>query len=79
MSMKEAPRIALTAVIVVYFGYALVAHYSDGIEETLKNIVMLAVGYWLGSSRGSADNGARMEKALALAGARAPEDSPSQG
>ncbi|MFD2501505.1 hypothetical protein ACFSTI_25210 [Rhizorhabdus histidinilytica] len=50
--------------IVAYFGWALLNHYSEGLEETLKNIVMLAVGFWLGSSKGSADNGSRMEKML---------------
>jgi hypothetical protein len=52
---SDWPRLALSTVIVGYFGYALIAHYSEGLEETLKNIVMLAVGYWLGSSKGSTD------------------------
>ena len=52
---KEAPRLALTAFIILFFGYALFSHYSEGLEETLKNVTMLAVGFWLGSSKGSSD------------------------
>jgi len=50
---QDWPRLLLTAVIVGYFGWALITHYSEGLEETLKNIVMLAIGFWLGSSDGS--------------------------
>ena len=67
MTGKEAPRIALTAVIVGYFGWALYAHWSNGLEETLKNVTMLAIGFWLGSSKGSVDSNARADKALDLA------------
>lgn len=52
---SDWPRLALSAVIVGYFGFALVMHYSEGIEEVLKNVMLLAVGYWLGSSKGSSD------------------------
>lgn len=48
-------RLAMTAAIVGYFGWALVAHWSNGIEETLKSAFMIAVGFWLGSSKGSAE------------------------
>ncbi len=76
MTAKDAPRLVLSAVIIVYFGWALLNHYSEGLEETLKNIVMLAVGYWLGSSKGSSDNGARMEKLIELARRDGNGDAP---
>lgn len=53
--IKELPRLVLSALIIAFFGYALFAHWTTGLEETLKNITMLAVGYWLGSSKGSTD------------------------
>lgn len=53
--IRELPRLVISAVIIGFFGYALVAHWTGGLEETLKNITMLAVGYWLGSSKGSSD------------------------
>ena len=64
---QDWPRLAITAAIVIYFGWALAAHYSNGLEETLKNVTMLAVGFWLGSSKGSADSAARADKALDIA------------
>ena len=71
MTAKEWPRIALTAVIVGYFGWGLYAHWSNGLEETLKNVTMLAIGFWLGSSKGSVDSNARTDKALDIAAATA--------
>lgn len=64
MNDKDLPRLALSAVIILYFGYALIAHWSEGLEETLKNIVMLAVGYWLGSSKGSSDKASQIEQQM---------------
>lgn len=52
---SEWARLFVSAAIFLYFGYALVQHWSNGIEETLKNAFMIAVGFWLGSSKGSAD------------------------
>lgn len=43
----DIPRLTITMSILIYFGYALMFRYTNGIEETLKSIVMLAVGYWL--------------------------------
>lgn len=43
----DLQRLVITVVILGYFGYALVFRYTNGIEEVLKSIVMLAVGYWL--------------------------------
>lgn len=62
MTVKDAPRVIITAVIMAYFGYALLNHWSEGLEETLKNVVMLAVGFWLGSSKGSSDKAAALER-----------------
>ena len=65
---KELPRLVLSGMIVAFFGYALFAHWTLGLEETLKNITMLAVGYWLGSSKGSSDKAEtidQMQKDLA--------------
>lgn len=62
MTAKDFPRLILTAIIIAYFGYAIVSHWTVGIEETLKNITMLSVGFWLGSSKGSADKAALMER-----------------
>lgn len=55
MKQEEIPRLVMSAALIGYFGYALIAHWSEGIEETLKAAFMIAVGYWLGSSKGSAD------------------------
>ena len=62
MTATDLPSIIITAVIMTYFGYALCSHWSEGLEETLKNVVMLAVGFWLGSSKGSSDKAATIER-----------------
>lgn len=67
MKPEEWPRLFITAVILLAFVAALVFHYGTGLEETLKNVVMLAVGFWLGSSKGSQENAARADKALDIA------------
>ena len=53
MKPKDWPRLAMTLFIMALLGYAAWEHYSPGIEETIKAIVLIAVGYWLGSSEGS--------------------------
>lgn len=53
MKPKDWPRLALSAFIMALLGYAAWFYYSPGIEETIKAIVLIAVGYWLGSSEGS--------------------------
>lgn len=62
MKAKDWPRLALTALVMGLFGFAVVTHYSESIEQTLLSIVMLAVGYWLGSSKGSSDKTEIMAK-----------------
>ena len=42
-------------------GYSAWFHYSAAIEQTVVAIALLAVGYWLGSSKGSADKTAMLE------------------
>lgn len=64
---KEIPRLAITGVILALFSYGVVTHWGTGLEETLKNVTLLAVGFWLGSSKGSTDSAARADKALDLA------------
>jgi hypothetical protein len=66
---KEIPRLAITGVILALFTYAVITHWGTGLEETLKNIVLLAVGFWLGSSRGAQTQNEAVNKALDLAAA----------
>lgn len=66
-AIKDAPRLVLTFAIMALFAYAIFGHYSNGLEETLKNIVMLSVGFWLGSSKGTSESNDRADKALDLA------------
>jgi hypothetical protein len=61
MSKFIDPRFVVSAVILLYFGYSLVMHWSENIETTVVNLVMMAVGYWLGSSRGSAEKNAMIK------------------
>lgn len=55
------PRFVVSAVIFLYFGYSLIAHWSENIETTVVNLAMMAAGYWLGSSRGSAEKNAMIK------------------
>ena len=52
------PRVAVTAIILIYFGYSIFMHWSSDIEMTVINLVIGAAGYWLGSSQGSAEKNA---------------------
>lgn len=54
-TMRELPRFALTVFVMAMLGYAVFNHYTPAIEQTIVSIAILAVGYWLGSSKGSAD------------------------
>ena len=53
MKAKDWPRLVMSGFILALLGYAAWFHYSPGSEETIKAIVLIAVGYWLGSSEGS--------------------------
>lgn len=57
---KQTPRLLLSGVICAYFGYGLVFHWDEGFAEIVKNLMMLAAGYWLGSSNGSFNKDERM-------------------
>lgn len=56
------PRVAVTAIILIYFGYSIFMHWSSDIEMTVINLVIAVAGYWLGSSRGSAEKNAMLQK-----------------
>lgn len=73
---KEVPRLVITAVILALFTYAVMTHWGTGLEETLKNIVLLAVGFWLGSSRGAQSQTENVGKALDVATANSPSIDP---
>ena len=55
MKLKDYPRLAITAFIMLMLGYVVVQHYSAAIEQVVIALAMLATGYWLGSSKGSSD------------------------
>jgi hypothetical protein len=74
--IRDLPRLVLTFAIIALFAFGIFAHYSNGLEETLKNIVMLAVGFWLGSSKGTSESNDRADKALDLA--KGAQDSASE-
>lgn len=62
MKPEEIPRLVVSTAIILYFGWAVFAHWSAGIEQTVTNLAMMAVGYWLGSSKSSADKSVQIEK-----------------
>jgi hypothetical protein len=67
MNPQDWPRQAISGAIVLYFGWAIFAHWSEGLEQTITNLVMMVVGYWLGSSKNSTDNAKRAGDAVDLA------------
>lgn len=52
-SLTEATRVTVTIVIMLYFGGALILHYNTGLEEALKNVLLIVVGFWMGSAKRS--------------------------
>lgn len=64
------PRLLITLLLIGLFAWAYSANTGD---DTMKGALIAAFagawGYWLGSSRGSADNAARADKALDIAAA----------
>jgi len=64
------PRLLITLLLIGLFAWAYSANTDD---DTMKGALIAAFagawGYWLGSSRGSADNAARADKALDIAAA----------
>ena len=73
---NEWARLLVSAAFFGYFGWALIAHWSNGIEETLKSAFMIAVGFWLGSSKGSADKAAVMTREPQPVTVEQPSDKP---
>lgn len=67
MKPEEFPRLAISAAIILYFGWAVIAHWSAGLEQTITNLAMMTAGYWLGSSKNSTDNAKRAGDAVDLA------------
>lgn len=49
--VTDTTRVLLSATILVYFGWALVAHWNTGLEEALKNVLLIVVGFWMGSAK----------------------------
>ncbi|MEA3018394.1 MAG: hypothetical protein QOI38_3116 [Sphingomonadales bacterium] len=72
---KELPRLMISLAILGAFLGAVIYHYSVGLEETLKAMAMIVVGYWLGTSRGSTDKARQIEQ-LADRSADAAERRP---
>ena len=72
-NIQDWPRLGVTIAILGAFAWALVWHYSNGLEETLKNLAVMAVGFWLGSSRGAQTQAENVGKALDAAAASAPD------
>ncbi len=56
--VNDLPRTIIAAIFMILFGYAIFQHYDDGLEQVLMNVILLLVGYWFGSSKGSADKSA---------------------
>jgi hypothetical protein len=49
--VTDTTRVLLSAAILIYFGWALVWHYNTGLEEALKNVLLIVVGFWLGGAK----------------------------
>lgn len=57
------PTLALSFVIVALFAYGYVNNPSDAdLKSAVIGSLMLAVGYWLGSSKGAVDNRDQLNK-----------------
>jgi hypothetical protein len=51
----DTARTLLSGAILLYFGWALLFHYNTGLEEALKNVLLIVVGFWLGGAKRSGD------------------------
>lgn len=49
----DATRVLLSLAILIYFGWALLMHWNTGLEEALKNVLLIVVGFWLGGAKRS--------------------------
>jgi hypothetical protein len=57
--VTDTARVLLSAAIVAYFGWALWMHYNTGLEEALKNVLLIVVGFWMGSAKRGGDDAPR--------------------
>ena len=55
-------RELMAMTILLAFVGALIFAYSESLEKTLENVLMIAVGYYLGSSKGSGDKNQQIER-----------------
>lgn len=53
--VTDTTRVILSVAILFYFGSALWLHYNTGLEEALKNVLLIVVGFWLGGAKRSAE------------------------
>lgn len=68
MKAEEIPRLAITALVLLLFGFAYVRNPSDQLLlGSLISMASLAVQYWIGSSKGTSDANARADKAQEIA------------
>lgn len=65
MKPEEYPRLLISGGILFLFAFAFVRNPSDMLLiGALISMGSTVVQYWLGSSKGSADNATRADKAL---------------
>lgn len=51
--VTDTTRVLLSLAILIYFGWALIAHWNTGLEEALKNVLLIVVGFWMGGAKRS--------------------------
>lgn len=54
----DVTRVLLSLAILIYFGWALIAHWNTGLEEALKNVLLIVVGFWMGGAKRSSGEAA---------------------
>ena len=52
--VTDTTRVLLSLAILIYFGWALMIHWNTGLEEALKNVLLIVVGFWMGGAKRSA-------------------------
>lgn len=63
MSRKDIPRAAIAIALIGLFGYAYLDNPNDQLlVGALITMTGTAVNWWLGSSKGSSDKSAQMER-----------------
>lgn len=51
--VTDTTRVLLSLAILIYFGWALIVHWNTGLEEALKNVLLIVVGFWMGGAKRS--------------------------